>query len=79
MFNIRTRNATDDLDFILYELQSEEKGHATPYIENSREGRITDYSLNNNHADIQLSNTLNGQKQVCKDMVRTSLTEWMIL
>ncbi|HHX17140.1 MAG TPA: prepilin-type N-terminal cleavage/methylation domain-containing protein, partial [Mollicutes bacterium] len=57
MFNIRTRNTTDDLDFILYELQSEEKGHATPYIENSREGRITDYSLNNNHADIQLSNT----------------------
>ncbi|HHT38089.1 MAG TPA: LamG domain-containing protein [Mollicutes bacterium] len=57
MFNIRVRNATDDLDFILYELQAEEKPYATPYTPSDRGGIVKDYTPNDIHGSLNFSTT----------------------
>lgn len=57
MFNIDVKKPNDELDFILYELQAEEKSYQTPYTDGEREGIIKDHSLNNNHASLELNST----------------------
>ncbi len=49
--------AGEYVDFDIKEIQIEPKPYATNFIQGSREGNIIDYSTNNNHLNLQLSNT----------------------
>ncbi len=56
-FCISVREVGDQLDFIIYQLQAEEKTYASLYTPNIRVGIVKDHSGNNNNSTLDLLTT----------------------